>query len=229
MKSGVACVNGLSKRTWDAFHQSRGDSLGSHLLLLQECNLLTKSHLVTGLTVHLEDNQQCLCATQATSTDHSNFIKHTLHAFVSILAEYGVAGSWSDLNAADVRTWAKEASDRAAEWLDTPKETLKEFRIPEAAASLFTTPLRLRTKKFIRKRQAKVESLGSERTSTFAHYWRSVFWWFGHTTMEQARARRITWTTHNYLQAHPRLGSSMRDLGWIAGFRVTWDCFVTWK
>ena len=90
--------------------------------------------------------------------DHSNFIKHTLHAFVSILAEYGVAGSWSDLNAADVRTWAKEASERAAEWLDTPKETLQEFRIPEAAASLFTTPLRLRTKKFIRKRQAKVES-----------------------------------------------------------------------
>ena len=69
-----------------------------------------------------------------------------------------MAGSWSDLNAADVRTWAKEASERAAEWLDTPKETLQEFRIPEAAASLFTTPIRLRTKKFIRKRQAKVES-----------------------------------------------------------------------
>ena len=90
--------------------------------------------------------------------DHSNFIKHTLHAFVTLLVDFGVAGSWDDLNAADIRTWAKDA----AEWLDTPKETLKEFRIPEAAASLFTNPLRLRScLKFIRKRQAKVEASAS--------------------------------------------------------------------
>ena len=94
--------------------------------------------------------------------DHSNFIKHSLHAFVSILVEFGVAGSWDHLNASDIRTWAKEASVRAAAWLDTPKETLKEFRIPEAAASLFTNPLRLRScLKFIRKRQAKVEASAS--------------------------------------------------------------------
>ena len=87
--------------------------------------------------------------------DHSNFIKHTLHAFVATLLENGVAGTWDQLNTADIRTWAKEASEKAATWLETPKETLQEFRIPEVAASLFANPLRL---KFIRKCKAKVEN-----------------------------------------------------------------------
>ena len=132
MRYGVACVNGSLKRTWGESHRNHGDSLASLSLLCQVCNLLIRS------------------------------LKHTLHAFVSILVEYGVAGSWDHLNASDIRTWAKDASVRAAAWLDTPKETLKEFRIPEAAASLFTNPLRLRScLKFIRKRQAKVEASAS--------------------------------------------------------------------
>ena len=92
--------------------------------------------------------------------DHSNFIKHTLHAFVTALLENGVAGTWDQLNTADIRTWAKEASEKAASWLETPKETLQEFRIPEVAAGLFANPLRLRACiKFIRKRKAKVEKV----------------------------------------------------------------------
>ena len=91
--------------------------------------------------------------------DHSNFIKHTLHAFVTTLLDHGVAGTWDQLNTADVRTWAKEASEKAATWLETPKETLQEFRIPEVAAGLFANPLRVRAcMKFIRKRKAKVEN-----------------------------------------------------------------------
>ena len=91
--------------------------------------------------------------------DHSNFIKHTLHAFVTTLLDHGVAGTWDQLNTADVRTWAKEASEKAATWLETPKETLQEFRIPEVAAGLFANPLRVRAcMKFIRKRKAKVET-----------------------------------------------------------------------
>ena len=90
--------------------------------------------------------------------DHSNFIKHTPHAFVTTLLENGVAGSWAHLNNADIRNWAKEASEKAATWLDTPKETLQEFRIPEVATGLFENPLHLRACiKFIRKRKAKAE------------------------------------------------------------------------
>ena len=81
--------------------------------------------------------------------DHSNFIKHTLHAFVTTLLDHGVAGTWDQLNTADVRTWAKEASEKAATWLETPRETLQEFRIPEVAAGLFANPLRVRACKLV--------------------------------------------------------------------------------
>ena len=202
MRSGVACVNGLSMRTWDAFHQSRGDSLGSRLQLLQGCNLLTKLHLVTGLIAHLEDNQQCLCATQATSMTipiSSSIPCMPLYPFWPNM-EWQVRGViWMRLMSAH---GPKKPLKKQLSGLIHRRRHCRNF-VFQKLQQAFSRPLfGYEPRRFIRKRQAKVESSAVSASPHLPITDDQYFWRFGHTTMEQARALRITWN-------HPQLFTGM--------------------
>ena len=228
MRSGVACVNGLSMRTWDAFHQSRGDSLGSHLPLLQECNLLTKSHLVTGLIVHLEGNQQCLCAIQATSMTIP--ISSSIPCMLSYPfwpnMEWQVRGViWTRLMSAH---GPKKPLEEQLSGLIHQRRRIRNF-VFQKLQQAFSQPLfgyeprslsgNARPKLSPRQR-AHLHLCPLLTIST------SMIWPHNDGTGQG---------TPDHLN-HPQLftGTSqawkLHAWSWVdCRFRVTWDCFVTWK